>query len=78
MAVAVNQPASPALPSEKMLVTAKLRPNVSPEAAVRVLADMVGLSVVAKDNLYYVTTPEKVLALRGDMLDKGRPTEVPK
>jgi hypothetical protein len=65
-------------PSETMTVTAKLRPNVSPEAAVRILADMVGLSVVAKDNLYYVTTLDKAQALRGDMLNQGRPPEIPK
>jgi hypothetical protein len=82
LAVGLAQPGLPGFagppPSETMTVTAKLRPNVSPEAAVRVLADMVGLSVVAKDNLYYVTTPDKAQALRGDMLDKGRATEIPK
>jgi hypothetical protein len=82
VAVGFAQPGLPGFPgpppSETMLVTAKLRPNVSPEAAVRVLADMVGLSVVAKDNLYYVTTPDKALALRGDMLNQGRLPEIPK
>jgi hypothetical protein len=61
-----------------MTVTAKLRPNVSPEAAVRVLADMVGLGVVAKDNLYYVTSPDKAAALRMDMLEKPKTPQDPK
>ena len=82
VAVGLAQPGLPGFPgpppSETMTVTAKLRPNVSPEAAVRVLADMVGLSVVAKDNLYYVTTPEKALGLRVDMLNQGRLPEIPK
>jgi hypothetical protein len=76
-AVAFEQPLRGGLPpSESMLVTAKLRPNVSPEAAVRVLADMVGLAVMAKDNLYYVTTPEKAQALRMDQLGKQQLPEL--
>ena len=61
----ILDPKVPILPSagpeekHSMLVTAKLRPNVSPESAVCVLADMVGLRVIARANCYFVTTREK-------------------
>jgi hypothetical protein len=69
--VASQPPGSPRSASDTMTVTAKLRPNVSPEAAIRILADMVGLGVFVKDNVYYVTTSDRAQSMRMDLFGMG-------
>jgi len=45
-------------------VTASFKPNVSPQAAVRIVASQADLGVAALDNAYYVTTHENAERLR--------------
>jgi hypothetical protein len=59
---------------EKLVVTAQLL-NTPIDAAVRVLADMVGLQAVTMENVYYVTTPEN--ADRLDRQQRARETGEP-
>jgi hypothetical protein len=53
-------------------VTARLN-NVPVDTAVRVLADMAGLSVVRLDNVLYVTSPENARRLQAEQA--GKPVE---
>src|SRR5262249_3694584 len=57
-------------------VTTTLR-NVPVETAVEVLADMAGLSVVYRDNIVYVTTPENAKRLLDGKRWSAEPQRLP-
>lgn len=52
-------------------VTATFKANVNPEAAVRTLAHQAGLSVAVLDNVYFVSTRDKVEKLQAEFQRKG-------
>jgi hypothetical protein len=53
--------------------------NVTPETAVRIVADRTGLTVIRIDNVLYVTTSEKAAKLREDIErdKKSQPKQMP-
>jgi hypothetical protein len=61
-------PKTAAAPTYK--VTATLKPSISAEAAVRIVADQAHLSVVVMEGAFYVTTQRKAERLRSEMKER--------
>ena len=54
-------------PAPTFKITATLKPSISAEAAVRLVADQARLAVVVMDGAFYVTTPTNAQRLRQEM-----------